>query len=131
MAMPDLNAELIMRIFKRPHFTVVGPPERLHLDKGRNFESHILAELCKTFKITKFCTTPYHPMGDGLVKQMNRTLLNLLYTYTQGEGDWEEHLQLHLTTTQQNILLQVCHHMKSSLDITLHLYSHQIPAYQR
>ena len=29
-----------------------------------------------------------------LVERMNRTLLNLLRTYTQEEGDWEEHLQL-------------------------------------
>ena len=33
-------------------------------------------------------------LGDGLVERMNRTLLNLLRTYTQEEGDWEEHLQL-------------------------------------
>ena len=28
------------------------------------------------------------------MERMNRTLLNLLHTYTQEEGDWEEHLQL-------------------------------------
>ena len=33
-------------------------------------------------------------MGNGLVERMNRTLLNLLRTYTEGHGDWEEHLQL-------------------------------------
>ena len=39
-------------------------------------------------------------MGDGLVERMNRTLLNLLHTYTQEEGDWEEHLQLLLFVYQ-------------------------------
>ena len=33
-------------------------------------------------------------MGDGLVERMNRTLLNLLRTYTEDHGDWEEYLQL-------------------------------------
>ena len=39
-------------------------------------------------------TTPYHPMGDGLVEHMNRSLLNLLRTFTEKEGEWEKHLQL-------------------------------------
>ena len=32
-------------------------------------------------------------MGDGLVERMNRSLLNLLRTFTQ-QGNWEQHLQL-------------------------------------
>ena len=39
-------------------------------------------------------TTPYHPMGDGLVERMNRSLLNLLRVFTDSRHDWEEHLQL-------------------------------------
>ena len=74
--------------------TRVASPEKLHSDQDRNFKSYILSELCKAFRITKSRTTPYHPMGDGLVERMNRTLLNLLRTYTEGHGDWEEHLQL-------------------------------------
>ena len=92
--MPDQKAERIVRILKDQIFTVVGPPEKLHSDQGRNFESYILSELCKAFRITKSRTTPYHPMGDGLVERMNRTLLSLLHTYTESQGDWEEHLQL-------------------------------------
>ena len=94
--MPDQKAKRIVQILKDQVFTVVGPPEKLHSDQGRNFESYILSELCKAFRITKSHTTPYHPIGDGLVERMNRTLLNLLHTYTdlEGHGDWEEHLQL-------------------------------------
>ena len=92
--MSDQRAERIVRILKDQIFTVVGPPEKLHSDQGRNFESLILSELCKAFRISKSRTTPYHPMGDGLVERMNRTLLNLLRTYTESCGDWEEHLQL-------------------------------------
>ena len=50
--------------------------------------------LCAAFGVTKSRTTPYHPMGDGLVERMNRSLLNLLRTYTDSRHDWEEHLQL-------------------------------------
>ena len=93
-AMPDQKAERIVRILRDQVFTLVGLPERLHSDQGRNFESQILGDLCKAFKVTKSHTTPYHPQGDGLVERMNRSLLNLLLTFMEKEGDWEQHLQL-------------------------------------
>ena len=75
-------------------FTLVGPPQRLQSDQGRNFESTLLRDLCKAFGVEKSHTTPYHPMGDGLVERMNRSLLSLLRTYVERETQWEEHLQL-------------------------------------
>ena len=39
-------------------------------------------------------TAPYHPMRDGLVERMNRSLLNLFRSHIDREEDWEEHLQL-------------------------------------
>ena len=92
--MPDQKADQIIRILRDQVFTLVGPPERLHSDQGRNFESQILGDLCKAFQVTKSHTTPYHPMGDGLVERMNRSLLNLFRTFVQNEGDWEQHLRL-------------------------------------
>ena len=35
-----------------------GPPQKLHSDRGRNFESRILAELCVDFSVKKLRTTP-------------------------------------------------------------------------
>ena len=120
--MADQKAERIVRILRDHVFTVVGPPERLHSDQGRNFESHILTELCRAFNITKSRTTPYHPMGDGLVERMNRTLLSLLRTYTQQQGDWEEHLQL--------LLFIYCTTKHSSTGLSPHeiLFGHNPPS---
>ena len=88
------EAERIVEILKDQVFTLVGPPSRLHSDQGRNFESYVLLELCKAFGVTKSHTTPYHPMGDGLVERINRCLLNLLRALVKMESDWEEHVQL-------------------------------------
>ena len=66
----------------------------MSLDQGRIFESHVLHDLCAAFGVKKSHTTPYHPMGDGLVERMNRSLLNLLRVFTDSRHDWEEHLQL-------------------------------------
>ena len=78
--LPDQKAERIVKVLRDQVFTLFGPPHQLHSDQGRNFESYILSQLCKAFGVTKTHTTPYHPMGDGLVKRMNRSLLNLLRT---------------------------------------------------
>ena len=66
----------------------------LHSDQGQNFDSRILGDLCRAFGVKKSHTTPYHPMGDGLVERMNRSLLTLLRTCVEKENDWEWHLQL-------------------------------------
>ena len=93
-AMPDQKAERIVQILRDEVFTLVGPPQKLHSDQGRNFESRILADLCKAFGIKKSYTTPYHPMGDGLVERMNRSLLTLIRSQMERDNQWEEHLQL-------------------------------------
>ena len=68
-------------------------------------------------------TTPYHPMGDGLVECMNRSLLALLRTYVDREDDWEKHLQLLLFVTgPPNMPVQASLHMKFSLDALLRHY---------
>ena len=93
-AIPDQKAERIVNILKDDVFTLVGPPRRLHSDQGQNFESRILGNLCKAFGVEKSHATPYHPMGNGLVERMNRSLLTLLRTYVDRVEDWEAHLQL-------------------------------------
>ena len=83
---PDQKADRIVQILRDDVFTVVGPPQKLHSDQGRNFESRILGDLCKALGGKKSHTPPYHPMGDGLVERMNRSLLNLLHTFVESEG---------------------------------------------
>ena len=62
-AMPDLKADRIVQVLRDDVFSLVGPPQKLHSDQGRNFESRILADLCAAFGVKKSRTTPYHPHG--------------------------------------------------------------------
>ena len=71
-----------------------SPPEQLHSDQGRNFESEVIAEVCKLLGVVKSRTTPYHPQSDGLVERFNRTLLNMLATaVSKRPFQWESHLR--------------------------------------
>ena len=52
-----------------------GAPYVIHTDQGTNFESKLIAELCKLYDIKKTRTTPYYPQSERLVERLNRTLI--------------------------------------------------------
>lgn len=75
-------------------FLRFSPPEQLHSDEGCQFESQLLAEVCKLLHIHKSRTTAYHPQSDGLGERWNRTLLSMLATCVEDRPeDWEHHVR--------------------------------------
>lgn len=70
-----------------------GFPEKLHSDRGSDFESRIIQELCKIAGIRKVRTTPYHPRGNP-VERFNRTLLQMLGTLeNEQKAHWKEYVK--------------------------------------
>ena len=68
--------------------------EQLYSDQGRQFESALIAEICKLLQIRKTRTTPYHPQCDGLAERFNRTLLSMPATCAEGHPfDWKQKLR--------------------------------------
>ncbi|CAH1254301.1 GIN1 [Branchiostoma lanceolatum] len=93
--MADETAATVARVIFEGWVCVHGPPERIHTDQGRNFESTLLAELCKFMRVGKTRTTPYHPQSDGMVERFNRTLGNILRAYvSEDQRDWDTHLPM-------------------------------------
>ena len=45
------------------HWVTRGAPEQLHADRGSNFESAVVEELCRLLCIQRSRTTAYHPPG--------------------------------------------------------------------
>ena len=75
-------------------FCRFAPPEQLHSDQGKQFESQLLKKICRLFNIKKAKTTPYHPQCDGLVKCFNQILLSMLATTTHDHAlNWKSQIR--------------------------------------
>ncbi len=94
-AIPTRNqtARTTARVLVDNFFVHYGFPAKLHSDKGANFESKTIKKLCQLAGMKKSRTTPYHPMGNGMVERFNRTLLNMMGTLTDSQKrDWKAHV---------------------------------------
>ena len=95
MPLPDMHADTVSRVLLASVFSRFRVPCQLHSDQGPQFESTLMAELCKLLGIKKTRTTPYHPQGDGMVELANRTVQVALQSYVdRNHAEWDSHLPL-------------------------------------
>lgn len=88
--LPNQEAKTVANKLVDEFFLRYSPPDRLHSDQGRNFESAIVTETCRLLGIEK---SPYHTQSDGLLEHLNGTLLDMLATAVQDRPfEWEQHL---------------------------------------
>ena len=92
-AIPNQEASTVAEKLVTEFFLRFSPPQQLHSDRGRQFESALLREIFRILGIHKTHTTPYHPQSDGLVERFNRTLLHMLATSAREHpATWANHL---------------------------------------
>ena len=103
-ALPNQEAATVADVFIKEWICRFGAPNELHSDQGRNFESALFQEVCKTFNIRKTRTTPLHPQSDGMVERMNRTILrHLSKVVADHQRDWDQHLPLFLMAYRSSV----------------------------
>ncbi len=89
----DQKAVTVAKCLWDQFLTHYGFPERLHSDQGRDFESHVIKELCTLTNIRKVRTSPYHPRGNP-VERFNRTLLSMLGTLQdKDKTHWRDYVK--------------------------------------
>ena len=91
----DQKARTIAEILVNRVFSRFGPPIVIHSDQDRNFESHIMQEVCRLMGTHKSRTTAYHPQCDGLVERQNRTIQGILASFVSDHPhDWDKWVSL-------------------------------------
>ena len=92
---PNQEAVTVAQKLVNELFCHLSTSEQLHSDQGSQFDSDLIAEVCKILNIRKSRTTPYHPQCDGLIERFNRTLLDMLATTCKDHPfDWADHITL-------------------------------------
>ena len=51
---------------------------RLQGDRGANFMSSVIDEMCKIPGMKKLWTMPYHPQTNGLVERLHQTIMRMI-----------------------------------------------------
>ena len=94
--MPDQVATRVAKIFAQEWVYMWGEPLSLHTDRGSNFESDLLAEMCRWLQISKTRTTAYHPQGNAQVERYNQTVVDIVSKLTNKDtyDDWDEQVPI-------------------------------------
>ena len=93
LPVPNAEATVIARLLVDDIIARYGAPKVLLFDRGKNFLSKLVAEVCKIFQIHKVNTSSYHPQTDGLVERFNSTLCQSLSMFVaKDQKDWDEYI---------------------------------------
>lgn len=89
-AVKSIDADTIAKLLVNEIIPRHGAPRTLLSDRGSNFLSQLVSEVCKLYSIKKLNTTAYHPQTDGLVERMNSTLCQTLSMFvSKNQKDWD------------------------------------------
>ena len=92
-AVPDQQAPTIARLLVDNIVCRHGVPEELLSDRGANFLSDLILEMCRILGIKKLNTSGYHPQTDGLVEKFNSTLLGMMSKCSESKSlEWDQQL---------------------------------------
>ena len=92
---PDMKASTVADVIVNEYIARFGCPRRIHSDCAANFQSEIIAEMCRLLNIEKSKISPYHPEGNSKCERMMRTILDMLSKYLdENHDEWDLHIPL-------------------------------------
>ena len=89
----DQMAKTVAKVFHECFIAVFGVPTKLLSDRGANFTSALVEELCSAFGIQKCWTTAYHTQCNEQVEHFHQTLFCMIGKLSRDKkAQWEQHL---------------------------------------
>ena len=93
VVMKDQTAKTVMKVFYECFIAVFGASVKLLSDRGVNFTSALVEELCAAFGIQKCRTTAYHAQCNGQMEHFNQMLFRMIGKLAcDKKAQWEQHL---------------------------------------
>ena len=86
--LPHQKAARIAEVIWNKWFHVHGEPQEKHTEKGPNFKSELIRQVCELHGITKTRYSPYHTQGDGQDERFNKNMMNIVLF--QKADEWDE-----------------------------------------
>lgn len=103
-AVADTKATTIAKLFVEEIVSRHGVPVKLLSDRGKNFLSSLVIEICVILGCHKVNTSSYHPQTDGLVERWNKTVCTILSMYVNDrQNDWDKFLPFALLAYRTSI----------------------------
>ena len=92
-ALPWIETTIISQMFLDKIVFQHGSPHRFLTDRGTNFTSKLMAQLCNDLNINKVFTSSYHPQCDGFVEHINGVIMLIIAMYLASDKkDWDTYL---------------------------------------
>ena len=89
----DQTAKTVAKVFYEHFIAVFRVPTKLLSNRGVNFMSALVEELCSAFGIQKCRTMAYHAKCNGLVECFHQTLFRMIGKLSRNKkAQWEQHL---------------------------------------
>ena len=86
-------AKTITKFLYGGYISIFGSLARLLIDRGTNFTSSIIEELCKILGVQWLQTMPYHPQTNGLVERSHQMIMHMIGKLGEDKkANWPSHL---------------------------------------
>ena len=86
-----MTAIEVADLFYRNFICRYGAPDKILTDRGQQFMSKVLQEICNIFQITKLKTSSYRPQTNATVERANSSILAKLRAYIKDDqSNWPE-----------------------------------------
>ena len=90
---PHQTAKTVVKFLYQGYISIFGAPARLLSNRGTNFMSSIIDEMCTLLGMKKLWTMPYHPQTNGLVERSHQTIMWMIGKLVEDKkADWPGHL---------------------------------------